>query len=68
MPIAVATGPLLAILLIGAIMCRTKITVQSGAKRHPEDASAANALDGDLGRLNARSPGGWQLLQGARQR
>jgi hypothetical protein len=32
---------LLAILLIGAIMCRTKITVQSGAERHLKDAEAA---------------------------
>jgi hypothetical protein len=31
---------LLAIILIGAIMCRTKITVQSGAERHPKDAEA----------------------------
>jgi hypothetical protein len=31
----------LAILPIGAITCRTKITVQSGAKRHPKDAEAA---------------------------
>jgi hypothetical protein len=29
---------MLAILLIGAIMCRGKITVQSGAERHPQDA------------------------------
>jgi hypothetical protein len=57
------TGPisLTAILLIGAIMCRTKITVRSGAERHPKDAEAAgqSALDGDLGRLKAGAPGGW---------
>jgi hypothetical protein len=52
---------LLAIILIGAIMCRTKITVQRGAGRHPKDAEAAgrSALDGDLGRLKAGAPGGW---------
>jgi hypothetical protein len=38
-------------------MCRTKITVQSGAQRHPKDASAASALDGDLGRLKTVAPG-----------
>jgi hypothetical protein len=32
---------LLAVILIGAIMCRTKITVQSGAERHPKDPEAA---------------------------
>jgi hypothetical protein len=38
-----------------------KITVQSGAKRHPKDADAAgrSALDGDLGRLKTAAPGGW---------
>jgi hypothetical protein len=36
-----------------------KITAQSGAKRHPEDAKAASALDGDLGRLKTWAPGGW---------
>ena len=52
---------LLSILSTGAIMCRTKITVQSGAERHPKDAKAAgrSALDGDLGRLKAGVPGGW---------
>ncbi len=40
-------------------MCRTKITVQSGAQRHPKDAEAAgwSALDGDLGSAQDWSAG-----------
>lgn len=55
----------LVILPIGAIMCRSKMMVQSGAKRHPKDASAASALastqDRSAGRMTvlgrARSAG-----------
>jgi hypothetical protein len=43
-----------------------KITVQSGAQRHPEDVSAASALDGDLPRLKTGAPGGWLLPAQAR--
>jgi len=48
----------LAILPIGAIMLLSKITVQSGVKRHPEDAEAAgrSTLDGDLAQLKTGAP------------
>jgi hypothetical protein len=41
-----------------------KITVQSGAQRHPEDAEAAgrSALDGDLGSAQGWSAGRMAVL------
>jgi hypothetical protein len=51
------TAPALAILPIGAERA-VKDQCQEWRMRH-----ARSALDGDLARLNAKSPGGWQLLQ-----
>ena len=53
------------VLPIGAGVLPWKISVRSGAERHPKDASAASALDGDLGAAaecparGGRTPGGW---------
>jgi hypothetical protein len=48
-------------------MCRTKITVQSGAKRHQKDAEAAgrSALNGDLGLLKASDGSMTMLITGS---
>jgi hypothetical protein len=44
-----------------------KISVK-GARRASRVARRRRALDGDLARFNAGSPGGWQPLRGARLR
>ena len=58
---AYAGSSVLPILLIGAIMCRTRS--QSGVARSAvacdAEAEGRSALDGDLGRLKAGAPGGW---------
>jgi hypothetical protein len=53
-----------AVLPICAITAPGKITVHNGTERHPKDASAASALDGDLRRLKAEALGGWPFLRG----